>query len=153
MSAFYYSTVRNFEDAETWFGPHASREAAGKAARKRFPDVGFWTAEAVPQTNRLDLFAPAMFQYDGTLADTFEAANCETIGEDGQGGSSEWDEVAIAELVTRLNYQFAAWANQHGYQRGWTLDVKDEQWTGAPEPAGANGRPVLSLAYDRERAA
>lgn len=153
MADYYYSTVRKLDDADSWFGPHASREAAGEAARNRFPDVGFWTAEAVPQTNRLDLFASEMFEYEGTLADTFDAANCETIGEDGEGGSSQWNETAIADLVTRLNYQFAAWANQHGYQRGWTLDVKDERWTGVPERAGASGRPVLSLAYDRERAA
>ncbi|WP_342658677.1 hypothetical protein NPJ82_06005 [Sphingomonas sp. NY01] len=147
MPAFYYSTTPCFEDAEIWYGPHVTREAAAIAAGQRFPGVGFWTAEAVPQTNALDIFEPSMFEPDGCIADVFEDVNAELLGEDGEGGPNHWDTDAVAALVKRLNYQFTAWAREHGYQRGWMLDVSAEEWTPACNPAPTGRlRPVLSLA-------
>lgn len=153
MRAFYYSTTPTFEDAEFWFGPHPTREEAATAAAARFPHVGFWTAQAEPQANELDIFTPAMAVEGGPIADAFAARNEETFGEDGEGGPRWWTEDAIAVLIKRLNYQFAAWATEHGYQRGWMLDVRDQQWTDPPPRTAPVRRPVLTLFCTQERAA
>lgn len=153
MRAFYYSTTAAFKDAELWFGPHPTRESAATAAAARCPGAGFWTAEAEPQANELDIFTPAMAGEGGAIAAAFEARNKQTFGEDGEGGPTWWSEDAIATLIKRLNYQFAAWATEHGYQRGWMLDIHDQQWTPPPPRMASAGRPVLSLAFNRECAA
>lgn len=153
MRAFYYSTTPTFEDAEFWFGPHPTRVEAATAASTRFPDAGFWTAHAEPQANELDIFTPAMAVEGGPIADAFAARNEETFGENGEGGPRWWTEDAIAVLINRLNYQFAAWATEHGYQRGWMLDVRDQQWTDPPPRTAPVRRPVLTLFCTQERAA
>lgn len=153
MRAFYYSTTPAFEDAEFWFGPHPTREAAATAAAARFPDVGFRTAQAEPQANELNIFTPAMATEGGPIADAFTDRNEETFGEDGEGGPRWWTEDAIAVLIKRLNYQFAAWATEHGYQRGWMLDINEEQWTPPPPRTAPVRRPVLTLFCTQERAA
>jgi hypothetical protein len=147
MGAFYYSTTAKLEDAEHWFGPHASRMTAALACRARFPDVGFWTAEGSAQTHRLDVIDQAMLQPDGCIGEAFDEINAELIGEGGEGGSWEWTNEALVSLVHDLNAQFAQWAQAHGYQRGWTLDVSAEEWTPAlqAEPAATRERPTLSL--------
>lgn len=153
MRPFYYSTSPTFEDAELWFGPHPTREAAAAAAAARFPDVGFWTAQAQPQANELNIFTPAMAVEGGPIADAFSARNEQTLGEDGEGGPTWWTEDAIGTLIKRLNYQFAAWATEYGYQRGWMLDIHDEQWTPPPSRTAPPRRPVLTLFCTQERAA
>lgn len=153
MRTYYYSKTPAFEDAEFWFGPHSTREEAATAAAARFPDIGFWTAQAEPQANELDIFTPAMAGEGGAIADAFEARNKQTFGEDGEGGPLWWTEDAIGKLITRLNYQFAAWATEHGYQRGWMLDIHDEQWTSPTPRTAPPRRPVLTLFCTQERAA
>ena len=150
-AVFYYSTAQQLEDAELWFGPHASREIAAEKCRTRWPDVGFWIAEGRAQANRLDVIDRGLFQPDGLVGQSFDLINEELIGEGGEGGSWEWSPDAIDTLVQRLNVQFAAWATEHGYQRGWTLDLTAEEWTPAQAtvPEEARNRPMLSLAGSR----
>lgn len=150
-AVFYYSTAQQLEDAELWFGPHASREIAAEKCRARWPDVGFWTAEGRAQTNHLDVIDSGLFQPDGLVRQAFDLINEELIGEGGEGGSWEWSAEAIDNLVQRLNVQFAAWATEHGYQRGWTLDLTAEEWIPALATVAeeTRDRPMLSLVGGR----
>jgi len=150
-AVFYYSTAQQFEDAELWFGPHASREIAAEKCRARWPDTGFWIAEGRVQTNRLDVIDRGVFQPDGPVGQAFDLINEELIGEGGEGGSWEWSAEAIDMLVQRLNVQFAAWATEHGYHRGWTLDLTAEEWTPgrAAVPEAVRDCPMLSLVGGR----
>ncbi|MDK8186697.1 MULTISPECIES: hypothetical protein [Sphingomonas] len=154
--SYYFSLVRELQDAEAWFGPHGSREAAATAARAK-TDEGFWTATARPVSHDLDIFDMDMVQEKGAIADAFDAANGQNLGDDGESGPMWWDEDAAQQLIDRLNATFTAWAKEHGYERGWALDTNDEQWHGpnvparvapappAPEPAGDRQRSILSL--------
>lgn len=154
--SYYYSMVRDLQDAEAWFGPHGSREAAATAARAK-TNEGFWTATARPVKHDLDIFDMDMVQEKGAIADAFDAANGQNYSDDGESGPLWWDEVLAQQLIDRLNATFTYWAREHGYDRGWALDTNDEQWHGpnvparvapappAPEPAGERQRSILSL--------
>ncbi|RSU65482.1 hypothetical protein BRX36_10585 [Sphingomonas sp. S-NIH.Pt1_0416] len=154
--SYYYSLVHDLHDAEAWFGPLGSREAAATAARAK-TDEGFWTATARPVNHDLGIFDMDMVQEKGAIADAFDAANGQNLGDDGESGPMWWDEVAAQQLIDRLNATFATWAKEHGYERGWALDTNDEQWHGPdvparvapstppPEPAGDRQRSILSL--------
>ncbi|KTW02811.1 hypothetical protein [Sphingomonas sanguinis] len=154
--SYYYSMVRELQDAEAWFGPHGSREAAATAALAK-TDEGFWTATGRPVQHDLAIFDMDMVQEKGAIADAFDAANGQNLGDDGESGPLWWEEEAAQQLIDRLNATFTAWAKEHGYERGWALDTNDEQWHGpnvparvapappAPEPAGDRQRSILSL--------
>jgi len=47
-----------------------------------------------------------------------------------------WYDEACADLSRRLNRVFAEWAKEHGFERGYQLDLAD----------GEDVRPVLTLA-------
>lgn len=160
--SYYFSMVRELQDAEMWFGPHPSREAAATAALAK-TDEGFWTATARPVEHDLDIFDMDMVQDKGAIADAFDAANGQNLGDDGESGPMWWDEEAAQQLIDRLNATFTAWAREHGYERGWALDTNDEQWHGpnvparvVPEPpeteqVSDRSRSILSL-FSREAA-
>ncbi|MFN3675322.1 MAG: hypothetical protein ACK4TC_05030 [Sphingomonas pseudosanguinis] len=132
--AYYYSLAPALEDAETWFGPHPSRDAACLAARSK-TDEPFWTAAAKPIEHDLTLFVPAMSEEDGVIAKAFDALNEHHYGDDNESGPTWWDEAHVRDLIARLNATFATWAKTHGYQRAWALDVTDER----REERGARG--------------
>jgi hypothetical protein len=154
--SYYYSMVRDLHDAEAWFGPHGSREAAATAARAK-TDEGFWIATGRPVQHDLAIFDMDMVQEKGAIADAFDAANGQNLGDGGESGPLWWEEDAAQQLIDRLNATFTAWAKEHGYERAWALDTNDEQWHGpnvparvapsppAPEPAGESQRSILSL--------
>lgn len=124
-AAYYYSFAPSLEDAETWFGPHPSREAARLAARSK-TDGAFWTAATKPIEHDLTIFVPTMAEEDGAIAIAFNALNEHHYGEDGESGPMWWDEAHVRDLMARLNATFASWANAYGYQRAWSIDVFDE---------------------------
>ncbi|EGI55062.1 hypothetical protein SUS17_2082 [Sphingomonas sp. S17] len=154
--SFYFSLVRELQDADFWFGPHGSREAAVTAARAK-TDEEFWTATGRPVRHDLDIFDMDMVQENGAIADAFDAANAQNLGEDGESGPMWWEEDAAQKLIDRLNATFTAWAKEHGYERGWALDMNDERHHGPnllafavpmtpePKPAGEGQRSILSL--------
>lgn len=154
--SYYYSVGRELPDAELWFGPHGSREAAVTAALAK-TDEGFWTATGRPVQHDLAIFDMDMVQENGAIAAAFDDANGQNLGEDGESGPLWWEEDAAQQLIDRLNATFTAWAKEHGYERGWALDMNDEQYHGpnllalavpmSPEPKPAYERPrsVLSL--------
>lgn len=119
-------------DAEFWFGPSETRDAAIAKGRAHHGPVRFWVAEGKPFGNDLDVFEPDA----APVVDSFDRINEQNFGEDGEGGPLHWDEAACADLSRRLNAVFAEWATQHGYQNGWQLDLGD----------GEEVRPLLTLA-------
>lgn len=123
--AYYYSLAPVLEDAETWFGPHPSREAARMAARAKTNDP-FWTAAAKPIEHDLTIFVPTMAEEDGAIAQAFDTLNEHHYGEDGESGPTWWNDDHVRNLIARLNTTFASWAKEHGYQRAWSIDVTDE---------------------------
>ncbi|WP_343526717.1 ATP-binding protein [Sphingomonas sp.] len=122
---FYYSLAANLEDAETWYGPHASRSDAIMAAQAK-TDEAFWTAIGKPMEHDLSIFTPAMAAEDGAIATAFDDRNGQNLGEDGESGPTWWTEDHVRDLIDRLNATFSAWAKDHGYHRAWMLDVTDE---------------------------
>ena len=125
-SAFYYSLADALEDAETWFGPHPSRDAAIMAGRAK-TDQAFWTAAGQPMEHDLSIFSPAIASEGGAIATAFDERNGQNLGEDGESGPSWWTPDHVRDLITRLNAAFAAWATDHGYHRAWMIDVTDER--------------------------
>lgn len=154
--SYYFSMVHELQDAEMWFGPHSSREAAADAARAK-TDEGFWTATGRPFQHDLDIFDMDMVQPEGAISRAFDAVNGQNLGEDGESGPMWWEEDAAQQLIDRLNATFTAWAKEHGYERGWALDMNAEQYHGPnllalavpmslePKPAGERQRSILSL--------
>lgn len=117
--------------SEFWFGPSETRDEAIEKGRTRH-GTRFWVAEGKPFENDLDVFEPNV----APVFDRFDALNDHNFGEEGEGGPLHWNGEACADLSRRLNRVFAEWATEHGYQRGWQLDLGDAQEI----------RPVLSLA-------
>jgi hypothetical protein len=122
-------------DAEFWFGPSDTRDSAIAKGRVHYGPVRFWIAEGKPFGNDLEVFDPDV----AVVVDSFDRINEENFGEDGQGGPVHWDAAACADLSRRLNAVFAEWANEHGYQNGWQLDLAD----------GEEVRPLLTVSGDR----
>lgn len=153
---YYFSMVHELQDAEMWFGPHPSREAAVNAAVAK-TDEGFWTATGRPVQHDLSIFNMDMVQEGGAIAGAFDNANGQNFGEDGESGPMWWEEEAAQQLIDRLNATFTAWAGEHGYERGWALDMNDEHYHGPnllaiavpmspePQPAVERQRSILSL--------
>lgn len=119
-------------EAEFWFGPAETREAAIANGRIRHGSGRLWIAQGKPFENDLDVFEADV----AVIVDRFDSINEQNFGEDGEGGPLHWDEEACADLSRRLNATFAAWATSHGYHRGWQLDLAD----------AAEVRPTLTLA-------
>ena len=130
MSRWYTATER---DAELWFDGGDTREEAIAKGRTRYGTATFWIGLASARGNRLDIFDEAVTPV--TLA--FDDANEENFGEDGEGGPNHWGPEDCADLSRRLNVVFAAWAQEHGYERGWVLDFAEREEI----------RPVLTLAH------
>ena len=124
-------------DAEYWLGACLTREEAIDRGRAWAKGETFWISLGTPFTNKLDIFDEAATPV--TLA--FDDANESNYGEDGEGGPHHWDEADVADLSRRLNTVFSDWAHEHGYQRGWVLDLTEQ----------AEIRPILTLARAGER--
>lgn len=118
--------------SEFWFGPSDTRDAAIAKGKERH-GPRFWISEGKPFENDLKVFEPNV----APVIDRFDTVNEQNFGEDGEGGPLHWDEEACADLSRRLNAVFARWAIEHGYQRGWQLDLGDSEEI----------RPVLTLAH------
>lgn len=127
--AWYHAAAAN---AEFWFGPADTREAAITNGRTRHGTGRFWVAQGGPFAADLRVFESDV----APVVDRFDSINGEIFGEDGEGGPLYWDDVACADLSKRLNAVFADWATTHGYHRGWQLDLAD----------GEEVRPTLTLA-------
>lgn len=113
-------------DSEFWIGPCRSREAAierGKVEYDVYDD--FYVQEAEQTRNRLEIITDDDLEdADFSNAGFFSSLNEENFGEDGEGGPSHWAEDHRKDLAKRLNETFAAWAKEHGYDKGFMLDFK-----------------------------
>ena len=118
-------------EAEYWLGGCETRDHAIDKGRAWAKGESFWIGLGTTPLNRLHIFDEAVTPV--VLA--FDDANEENYGEDGEGGPAHWDENACADLSRRLNAVFGAWAGEHGYERGWILDVTEL----------AEIRPILKL--------
>jgi hypothetical protein len=127
--AWYHAATA---DAEFWFGPADTRDAAIANGRVRHGPGRLWVAEGKPFEADLRVFEPDV----APVVDRFDSINGEIFGEDGEGSPLYWDEEACSDLSRRLNATFAEWATKHGYQRGWQLDLGDAEEV----------RPTLTLA-------
>lgn len=132
MARWYYASN---SDAEYWFGGCDTRADAIEKGRAWAEGESFWIGFGTTPLNRLHIFDEAVTPV--ILA--FDEANEENYGEDGEGGPTHWDEDACADLSRRLNAVFGTWAREHGYERGWILDVTDL----------AEVRPLLTLTRAR----
>lgn len=117
--------------SEFWFGPADTRAEAIAKGKLRHGSR-FAVAQGKPFENDLNVFEPNV----APVFDRFDSLNDQNFGENGEGGPLHWDDEACADLSRRLNRVFAEWATEHGYERGWQLDLAD------PEEI----RPVLTLA-------
>ena len=117
--------------SEFWYGPSDTRDEAIAKGRARHGSK-FCVAEGKPFDNNLTVFEANI----APVFDRFDSLNDQNFGEEGEGGPLHWDAEACADLSRRLNATFAAWATEHGYDRGWQLDLGD------PEEI----RPVLTVA-------
>lgn len=133
MSRWYTATAL---DAEFWFDGGDTREEAIAKGRARYGAETFWIGLGAPVANNLDIFDQAVTPV--TLA--FDDANEANYGEDGEGGPTHWGPEDCADLSRRLNVVFAAWAQEHGYERGWVLDFSEQHEI----------RPRLTLAHSGE---
>lgn len=134
MPRWYFASEK---DAEYWLGGSDTRAEAIEKGRFWAKGEAFWIGLGAPTENKLDIFDRIATPV--TLA--FDDANEAGYGEDGEGGPHHWDEEHVADLSRRLNAVFGAWAREHGYERGWILDLTEQEEI----------RPILTLSRSGER--